>query len=119
MDKTAKIPEKKPQVYPISNPKITRKCKRNDKQAPAMLNGSTKAQNVCFVRKKRSGSRNARHVRYAPKEGMNKTPSKCGEQVSGWNKVQNVKKQKCKGRKFWVYGEGIRHYDVVRRDVKS
>jgi predicted oxidoreductase len=81
-----------------------------------MLNSSTKAQNVCFLRKKRSGSRNARHVRYAPNEGMNKTPSKCEEQVSEWNKIQKVKKaekQICKGRKFWVYGEGIRHYDVV------
>lgn len=38
-----------------------------------------------------------------PKEGMNKTPSRCEEQVSEWNKVQNVKnvkKQICKGRKF-------------------
>lgn len=103
--KPPRFPKKKPKVYPISNPRITRECKRNDKQAPAMLNGSTKAQNVCFVRKKGSGSHNARHDNMQPKEGMNKTPYRC-EEVSS-KTMSKMSKKSIAGMQrphVWVYG---------------
>ncbi|KAJ5850181.1 hypothetical protein N7455_010037 [Penicillium solitum] len=57
-----------------------------------------------------------------PKEGMNKTPSRCEEQVSEWNKVRdvkNVKKQIRKGRKFGCVCKEGRKIMINVRDARS